>query len=140
MKIPAGPEDLSADWLTSALREGGAINKATVSSFEAGPLAEGGGHYGQIARLGLDYDLDAAGAPESMVAKFSSATPKMRKRPNTIAAYEREVRFYQRLAHQTSVPTPTCYYSDINTETGMHILLRGPWLVRRWLQSRWLSP
>ena len=123
MKIPAGPEDLSADWLTSALREGGTINKAAVASFEAGPLAEGRGFFAQIARLGLDYDLDEAGAPQSLIAKFSSAALKMRMRPNTIAAYEREVRFYQRLAHQTSLPTPTCYYSDINTETGMHILL-----------------
>ncbi len=123
MKIPESPEYLTVDWLTSALREGGTINTASVASFEAGPLAEGGGHYGQIARLHLYYDLNEAGAPESMVAKFSSAAPKMRERPNTIAAYEREIRFYQRLAHQTSLPTPTCYYSDINTETGMHILL-----------------
>ena len=123
MEIPAGPEDLSADWLTSALRKGGAISKASVTSFECGPLGEGGGHYGQIARLRLGYELEEAGAPHSLVAKFSSATPKMRERPNTIAAYEREVRFYQNLVHQTSLPTPTCYYSDVNTETGFHILL-----------------
>jgi hypothetical protein len=47
MKIPESPEYLTVDWLTSALREGGTINKAAVASFEAGPLAEGGGHYGQ---------------------------------------------------------------------------------------------
>ena len=123
MRIPAGPEDLTTDWLTAALREGGRIDKAAVASFKAGPLAEGKGFFGQIARLSLDYDLDEADSPQSLIAKFSSATLKMRKRTNTIAAYEREVRFYQRLAHQTSLPTPTCYYSDINTETGIHILL-----------------
>ena len=123
LKIPESPDCLTADWLTSALRGGGAINKAAVASFEAGPLAEGGGHYGQIARLRLDYDPDEPDEPESLIAKFSSASPKMRERPNTIAAYEREVRFYQHLAHQSSLPTPTCYYGDINTGTGMHILL-----------------
>ncbi len=123
MRITAGPEDLTTDWLTSALSEGGALDKAAVASFEAGPLAEGGGHYGQIARLRLEYDLGEAGAPESWVAQLSSATPKKRKRPHTNAAYERSVRVYQSLAHQTSLPTPTCYYSDVNTETGMHILL-----------------
>ena len=123
MRIPESPELLTFDWIDSALRVGGAINKATVVSFEAEPLSEGGGHYGQLARLRLDYDLNETGAPESLVAKFSSATQEMRERPNTIAAYEREVLFYQRLAHQTSLPTPTCYYSDINTETSMHVLL-----------------
>ena len=123
MRIPAGPEDLTTDWLTSALREGGTVDKAAVASFKAGPLAHGKGYFGQIARLSLDYDPDEDGAPQSMIAKSSSATPKMRQRTNTIAAYEREVRFYQRLARQTSLPTPTCYYSDVNTETGMHILL-----------------
>ena len=123
MRIPAGPDDLTTDWLTSALREGGTIDKAAVASFKAGPLAERKGFFGQIARLSLDYDPAEAGSPQSLIAKFSSATPKMRKRTNTIAAYEREVRFYQRLARQTSMRTPTCYYSDVNTETGMHILL-----------------
>lgn len=99
------------------------MTAATVASFEATPLAEGGGHYGQLARLRLEYDLDEPGAPQSLVAKFSSAARKMRERPNSIAAYEREVRFYQRLAHRTSLPTPVCHYSDIDTGTGMHVLL-----------------
>ncbi len=123
MDIPAGPAGLTADWLTDALREGGAIGAAAVASFEAAPLAEDGGHYGQLARLRLEYDPDEPGAPQSLVAKFSSAARKMRERPNTIAAYEREVRFYQRLAHRTSLPTPVCHYSDIHTATGMHVLL-----------------
>ena len=41
-----------------------------------------------------------------MIAKLSATSTEMRQRPNTIAAYEREVRFYQRLADQTSLPTP----------------------------------
>ena len=123
MEIPAGPAALTAVWLTSALRAGGAITRAAVASFEATPLAADGGHYGQLARLRLEYGLDEPGAPQSLVAKFSSAARKMRERPNTIAAYEREVLFYQRLAHRTSLPTPTCHYSDIDTATGMHILL-----------------
>jgi aminoglycoside/choline kinase family phosphotransferase len=121
MNIPAGPEELTAGWLTTALRQGGAIHKAAVASFQAGPLAENRGFFGQIARLHLDYDRGEAGAPRSLIAKFASAIPEMRNR--AIDSYEREVRFYQQLAHQTNLRTPTCYYGDINTETGVHILL-----------------
>lgn len=121
MRIPSGPDDLTNDWLTGALREGNPIDKAAVVSFKTRPVSEGA--YGQIARLSLDYEPDEPGAPRSLIAKFSSATPEMRTRPNTVAAYEREVRFYQRLADRTSLPTPTCYYGDVDTETGMHVLL-----------------
>ena len=95
MRIPSGPDDLTNDWLTGALREGNTIDKAAVVSFKTRPVSEGA--YGQIARLSLDYEPDEPGAPRSLIAKFSSATPEMRTRPNTVAAYEREVRFYQRL-------------------------------------------
>ena len=47
----------------------------------------------------------------------------MRMRDGTKAAYAHEVRFYQELAQQTELPTPVCYYSDIDLETGWHVLL-----------------
>jgi aminoglycoside/choline kinase family phosphotransferase len=121
MQIPTDPDALTAGWLTSALRQGGAIDKAAVAAFKAEPLAEDKGFYGQISRLSLEYDLAEADAPRSLIAKFASATPEMRQR--SIPSYEREVRFYQQLARQTTLPTPTCYYGDIDTETGFHILL-----------------
>ena len=121
MKIPTGPETLTADWLIVALREGHVINKEKVVSFQAGPLAENQGFYGQISRLTLAYDVAETDAPRSLIAKFSSATPEMRQR--AISSYEREVGFYRHLAHQTTLPTPTCYYGDIDLDTGWHILL-----------------
>ena len=33
MRIPDGPNDLTADWLTDALRSGGAISQAAVTGF-----------------------------------------------------------------------------------------------------------
>ena len=121
MEIPTGPEALTTDWLTSALRGEGAISKASVVSYKTKPLGEDQGFRSQIARVNLDYDLRESNAPQSLIAKFSSATPEMRER--AIPIYKNEVLFYQQLAHQTDLPTPTCYYSDIDTETGMHVLL-----------------
>jgi hypothetical protein len=121
MNIPPGPEALTAEWLTLALRQGGVIHHAAVVSFEAGALAEGQGFYGQLARVNLDYDRYEEGAPRSLIAKFSSANPQMRQQAT--GSYGREVNFYQHLASQTALPTPTCYYDDIEPESGAHILL-----------------
>src|SRR5690606_3968059 len=57
----------------------------------------------------------------SLIAKFSSANPAMRQQ--ALRSYAREVCFYQQLAGQTPLPTPTCYYADIDLESGLHVLL-----------------
>jgi hypothetical protein len=51
LKIPVGPEALTPDWLTQALRSTGAITNATVESFDRRILGEGQGFTGRIVRL-----------------------------------------------------------------------------------------
>src|SRR5688500_14231689 len=119
MKIPAGPEELTADWLTSALHKGGRAPNAAVTSFKAAPLADNMGFYGQLVRLSLEYVGGESGAPHSLIAKLSSATAEMRKR--SIDSYAREVGFYRQLAPQTELPIATCYYGAIDMETGLHV-------------------
>ena len=70
LKIPAGPQELTPQWLTHALRQTGAIEGATVRSFDAETIAEGVGLIGQLARVKLHYDGPEAGAPASLIAKF----------------------------------------------------------------------
>lgn len=123
MEIPSGPEDLSAAWLTGALRSRGAIRHASVVGFEVGPLQEGEGAFGRLFRLRLRYDVEEVSAPATLIVKLSSASPKMRERPATRLAYQREVRFYQRLAQQASVVTPRCHFAEVDVETGLHVLL-----------------
>ncbi len=121
MLIPSSPEALTATWLTAVLKRAPGERKIRVTSFMAAPLVQSQGFYGQIVRLHLEVEGDTRDVPRSLIAKFSSATPEMRQR--SIDSYEREVRFYQRLAQSTALPTPICYYADIDTETGDHILL-----------------
>lgn len=123
MEIPASPVDLSVSWLTRALQQSGAIRDAVVVAFDAGHLSEAEGAFGRISRLRLDYDVAEAGAPATLIVKLSSPTPEMRERPATRLAYQREVRFYQRIADQASLPTPRCYYADVDVDTGLHVLL-----------------
>lgn len=125
MKIPAGPQELTPEWLTSALRQGGKAADASITSFKAAALADNMGFYGQLVRLTLQYGADEgkdqSSAPRSLIAKFSSATPEMRRR--SVDSYAREVGFYKHLAPQTEVPTALCYYGYIDMETGLHVLL-----------------
>ena len=108
MEIPHSPADLSPKWLTEALRHGQAISRCAVRGFEYAPL-EMQGLYGQIFRLKLTYVQSESDGPPTMIAKFSSSNPKMRHRPNTKASYEREVRFYQKMAKESLLPLATCY-------------------------------
>jgi hypothetical protein len=123
MEIPHSPADLSPGWLTKALQYGQAIGTGAVREFECSHLEAGEGFYGQIVRLKLTYDPPELDVPETIIAKFSSSNPEMRQRPNTKTSYEREVRFYQEAAQESPLPVSTCYYADVDMESGWHILL-----------------
>jgi len=108
MEIPTGPEALTPEWLTQALRDKGAIQNASVASFEAKPMGQGG--LGQIVRLSLSYDRPESGAPRTIIGKFSSAVPAQREQLRAWRVYEREVRFYEHIAQRIPLRTPHCYY------------------------------
>jgi hypothetical protein len=106
-----------------ALRQGHAIGVGTVREIACTPLEIGSRFYGEIVRLKLTYDPPETDWPRSIVAKFSSSSPEIRQRPNTKRSYENEVRFYQNIARESLLPVPTCYYADVDRESGWHVLL-----------------
>src|SRR2546427_3186166 len=94
VKLPAGPAELTADWLTWALRETGTIGNCSVRSFEYQVIGEGVGLLGQLARVRLQYDKLEAGAPASLVGKFPAAVREKRGLAQLFPFYERGVRVY----------------------------------------------
>jgi len=101
MRIPEGPDDLTAEWLTSALRQGGP--GAEVTSFKFEPLTAD--LVGQTVRITLAYSAPSSGGPPSLIAKLSSADPRMRKQ--SVGKYANEVLFYRHVALRSLLPTPT---------------------------------
>ncbi len=93
-------------------------------SCRARPLGadESPGWFGRLARLHLDHAPDESG-PSTLILKLSSADRDMRERPETIAAYRREIAFYERLASRVPVRTPHCYYAALDEASGHHVLL-----------------
>lgn len=123
LKIPAGPEALTPEWLTQALRQTGTIREAAVRSFDTEVIAQGVGLIGQLARVKLHYDREEPGAPRSLVAKFPAAAPENREIGNLFRFYEREIRFYEEIAQEVELRTPRRYYSAMDTQAGEYVLL-----------------
>ena len=124
MEFPGSPDSLTAEWLTGALRETGALERGRVVSFDAQVLGGAKGASGQLVRIRLTYDAGAhPDAPRSLIAKFSAADPQSRAMIHALGIYEREVRFYQDLAPLIALRTPRRYHADIRMDTGACVLL-----------------
>ena len=85
-------------------------------------FGEGKGFTGQVARIGLDYDIDEASAPASIIAKFPPLDPDMRAAAASLRIYEKNFDFIETW-HRTLLRTPCLYYSALHPESGESVLL-----------------
>ncbi len=110
--IPNSPDQLEASWLTTALGY-------PVRDFQVQHFGDGASIMGLVTRIHLQADA----GPRSMIAKFPSPAPENRAVAQTYDMYGREVRFYQQIAKNLSLRTPTCYYADFDSNTDDFVLL-----------------
>ena len=123
LAIPTSPSELTAQWLSGALRRNGAIERASVTSIEQQMIGAGAGFMGELARVKLTYDTNEAGAPASLIAKFPAAALENREVAMFFRFYEREVRFYEQIAGKIDLRIPRCYFSHFDPATGDYVLL-----------------
>jgi hypothetical protein len=121
--FPIHPEEITTEWLTEALREEGALREGVVARCAPEPLGGGQGLLSQMARVQVEYDGAAEGAPATLIAKFPSAHAGNRDYAARLGLYLGEVRFYQEMAPRVALRTPRCYHADYEEETGDFILL-----------------
>jgi hypothetical protein len=122
-KIPATPDAITPEWLTTTLRESGAIRGATVQSVSVQPVPAGSGFVGQAAHLRLTYDRPEEGAPAAMFAKLSSAVPQVREQLRTVGLYETEAGFYHDLGPDIPVRVPRAYAAIYAEDSAESLLL-----------------
>jgi Phosphotransferase enzyme family len=122
MGVPADTDEITREWLTTALHQAGALDQATVTSIQPSPVGHVG-FTGQIRRLQISYDKPEPCAPRSLVAKFSATHPKVRAVVHSIGFYEREIGFYRELAADCPVRTPRCYFGEVQMDSGASLLL-----------------
>src|SRR5205823_4378298 len=122
--IPRTPADLTAEWMTSALRGTKTIENSTVTSITVdGDIAAGAGFMGQLARVTLHYDEHEPNAPSSLIAKFPTYAPENRPIADMFRMYETETRFYEEIAANVELRTPRRYHSARATDSTDFILL-----------------
>ncbi len=121
--FPTGPEQLTSEWLTFALRGNGTIGGASVTGHRAKVIGEGVGFMGQLAQISLDYDRPETGAPRSLIAKFPAAAQENRDLAMYFHFYEREVGFYQHIGGKMELRTPRCYFNGFDPSNGDFVLL-----------------
>jgi len=112
-----GPEEVSTGWLTEKLR-GNGFN-CDVTGFTQERI--GTGQIGMCIR----YQLQLVGGegPKSVVGKFASPDPLSSATGVQLLNYLKEVRFYQLLQDRVSINTPYCYFSEIEGEGPVFMLL-----------------
>jgi hypothetical protein len=107
-----GP-DITADWLTSALRA--SFPDVAVRAVEIEQI--GTGQTGANYRLHLDAD----GLPPTLVAKTAAGDPAARERVSQ--GYRSEVGFYTVLRDQVQIRTPRCWHAEISDDNCSFVLL-----------------
>lgn len=117
LEVPQTTEATTPGFVTEALRSTGTIASDTsVVEIEHEPIGVGVGIVGQLARLHLRYEGEAAGAPGSVILKIPSQFPENRFIGDHFNFYEREGRFYEQIAGKLPVRVPACYWNHIDVE------------------------
>ena len=117
--VPHSIEDVTAAWLTAALREGGL--DVRVASLDKESIGEGVGVNGTTVRLRVRYS-DGDGPP-SFVIKLPPEQPASKQIGLRLGFYENEIRFYDELAGKVSVNLPRRYYTGMDRERENYALL-----------------
>ena len=112
--IPQSSKELTAEWVTLALRARGVVKRGTVTEVRSEILGEGEGFIGLIVRLHLRFDPPEPDAPERIIAKLPIGLAQNRALGELLGAYEREIRFYEELAPVVELNTPHCYYTAMD--------------------------
>jgi hypothetical protein len=105
------PEEVTARWLSGVL-------DVDVDSVEHSPVGDG------LVGMNLRVEIDGAPeAPASVVIKMPSLDPTSRASGIGLRNYEREVKFYEQIAHTVEIRVPHCFHSDWDEETGEFVLV-----------------
>ncbi len=118
MTIPTS-DSITTTWLTDRLRAAG--HDADVRGFTAEQI--GTGQIGKCVRYKLDLARADATTPHSLVGKFPSDDPISRATGVQLKNFIKEVSFYRELQPRLSIPTPRCYFADIDGEGPDFVLL-----------------
>lgn len=118
--FPTRAEEISRDWLQSALDTANALDGAQIASIDVAPI--GTGQVGDTVRIALSYDRPAPHAPGTVAAKLPSRDATSRATAAQLRLYLHEVNFYARVAPLIPMRVPKAYCAQID-DTGTNFIL-----------------
>lgn len=122
--IPSSMADVTPEWLTAALQEGGAVRGAEITAMELEPIGVGVGLLGDLARAQPRYHGDHPAAPASVIVKLPAAEGTQNRATGmAFGFYEREIRFYREIAPKLSLRVPACWWSGMDVAAGRFALV-----------------
>lgn len=111
IKNPLHPEEITAEWITFALRSGGVLKKSAVKMLKREILGGGRGFLSSVVRASLVYDREEKGAPKSVVVKIEPESDTLHRFGDELNAFQREIRFYKEVASNVPIRLPILYFS-----------------------------
>ena len=123
MNIPERYEDVTAGWLTEALRSGGVIGDQEVSNFKIEPLRADQSLTSSLARITVVYDEDSEVLPSSMFAKFVSGISANRGLAARLGIFRREIVLYKTLGNSIPLNIPKLYFGLVSEQSDTSVLL-----------------
>ena len=119
--LPKSAEDITAKWITAALRASGA--DVDVVATETTPIGLERGFASQLFRVVLHHADASSPFPSVLVAKLPPRGEAERAANAALWLDRREVEFYREFAPETPVRTPRCYFARLESEEGSGVLL-----------------
>ena len=117
LPIPETLDEITADWLTLALRRREVISeKTTVLGRTIEVLGVGEGFASELARIQLSYENGSG--PATVIAKIPTSVEDNRNGSEMLGVYERELRIYERILPEIDVLAPRLYFGDIEVNPG----------------------
>ncbi len=107
--IPMTLADVSADWLTTVLRDDGTLpDNVQVADATLEPMGAGVGMMSSMSRIRITYS-DETDAPSSLVIKLPAENETNRAVAEQFNLYMKEARYYQELRPKTECRSPDTY-------------------------------
>lgn len=116
MSVPASPDQVSPEWLTSKLNARGLSGTVKEISWQS----IGAGQVGENARFTVSGDGDV---PSTLVGKFPSTNLMSKHLGIQLNNYAREVFFYSELANTLDIQVPDCLVAEIDSTNHDFIIL-----------------
>ena len=123
LDIPERYEDVTAEWLTQALRSGDILGNQEVSSFQIEPISAAKSRNSSLARIFVEYDGQHEGLPESMFAKFVSLIPGNREIAAQSGLFRTEIALYENFGEAIPMNMPRMYHGRADEESDVAVLL-----------------